>query len=94
AGTELEQPLGTLEAMERRFEAVMAARGKALHANLEFYKSIVYLACGVPEDCFTATFAGARIFGWVAHITEARRAGTIIRPAARWAGSEPRRRAA
>ncbi|MEE2891406.1 MAG: citrate/2-methylcitrate synthase [Pseudomonadota bacterium] len=94
AGTELEQPLGTLEAMERRFEAVMAARGKALHANLEFYKSIVYLACGIPEDCFTATFAGARIFGWVAHIAEARRTGTLIRPAARWAGAEPRRRAA
>ena len=94
AGTDLEPTLATLEAMEARFEAVMAERGKALHANLEFYKSIVYLACGIPENCFTATFAGARIFGWVAHVAEARSAGTIIRPAGRWAGAGPRQRAA
>jgi citrate synthase len=94
AGTDLENVHATLRALEDAFEARMAERGKALHANLEFYKSIVYLACGVPEDCFTATFATARIFGWVAHVAEARASGTIIRPAARWTGSPPRRRAA
>ena len=93
-GGELENVYATLRALEDAFEARMAERGKALHANLEFYKSIVYLACGIPEDCFTATFATARIFGWVAHVAEARASGTIIRPAARWTGSAPRRRAA
>ena len=87
---ELTQLFETLVAMEECFAERMKARGKALHANLEFYKSIPYLACGIPEAAFTATFASARAFGWVAHIAEARSNGTIIRPAARWAGSGPR----
>lgn len=90
-GTELSGLQATLEAIEARFSERMAERGKALHANLEFYKSVVCLACGLPEHGFTATFASARVFGWLAHVDEARRAGTIIRPAARWTGSGPRR---
>ncbi|HSG88719.1 MAG TPA: citrate/2-methylcitrate synthase [Pseudomonadales bacterium] len=92
AGTELEPLQATLEAIEARFSERMAERGKALHANLEFYKSVVYLACGIPEGVFTATFASARCWGWLAHVAEARASGTIIRPAARWDGSGPRQR--
>jgi citrate synthase len=85
-GTDLENLQATLEAMETRFSERMAEKGKALHANLEFYKSVVCLACGLPEQGFTATFAASRVFGWLAHVDEARRMGTIIRPAARWTG--------
>lgn len=93
AGTDLAMLYATLEAIEQQFERRMQGRSRALHANLEFYKSIVYLACGVPQAGFTATFATARIFGWVAHVAEARARGTIIRPSARWTGVAPRHRA-
>jgi citrate synthase len=82
--------LDTLIAVEKEFVAQTAARSRTLRANLEFYKGIVYLALGIPKDYFTASFAAARVFGWLAHVVEQRRDNRIIRPSALYVGPPPR----
>jgi citrate synthase len=82
--------LDTLQAVDAAFVAQTAHKKRALRANLEFYKGIVYLALGVPKDFFTATFALARIFGWSAHIVEQRKDNRIVRPSANYIGPPPR----
>ncbi|HWX80137.1 MAG TPA: citrate/2-methylcitrate synthase [Steroidobacteraceae bacterium] len=82
--------LETLEAVDEAFVAQTAHKKRALRANLEFYKGIVYLSLGLPKDFFTATFATARVFGWSAHIVEQRKDNRIVRPAANYIGPKPR----
>jgi citrate synthase len=84
------QLLETLEAVDQAFVAQTAHKKRALRANLEFYKGIVYLALGLPKDFFTATFAIARVFGWSAHIVEQRQDNRIVRPSANYIGPKPR----
>jgi citrate synthase len=79
----------TLEAIEARISERMAERGTELHANLEFYKGIVYRAAGLPVDFFTAAFAMARVYGYLAHFIESRINNRIIRPAAKYIGEVP-----
>jgi len=86
-GTPHETTYQTLEAVEAVFAEVMAERGKPLHANLEFYKGCVYRGLGIPDRAFTAVFAMARVFGYVAHVLESRANARIIRPAAHYHGS-------
>lgn len=76
----------TLAAVEAAFSEEMSRKNKALHANLEFYKGIVYRALGIPDRAFTAVFAMARAFGYVAHVLESRETARIIRPAAKYVG--------
>jgi citrate synthase len=78
-----------LVAVEKEFVDQSSAR-RALRANLEFYKGVVYLALGIPKDYFTASFAAARVFGWVAHTVEQRQDNRIIRPSAHYIGPPPR----
>jgi len=85
-GTPHEITYQTLVAVEASFARVMKERGKPLHANLEFYKGCVYRALGVPDDAFTAVFAMARVFGYIAHVLESRTNARIIRPAAHYLG--------
>jgi len=80
----------TLIEVEKEFVAQTSARTRALRANLEFYKGIVYLSLGIPKDYFTASFAAARVFGWLAHIVEQRKDNRIIRPSAYYTGPAPR----
>lgn len=80
----------TLLEVEKEFVQQTSGRTRALRANLEFYKGIVYLALGVPKDYFTACFAASRVFGWVAHIVEQRKNNRIIRPSALYVGPAPR----
>ena len=82
--------LDTLEAIESAFEARMRKRGKALHANVDFYKGIVYLHLGVPAEFFTVLFAAARIVGYAAHAAEQAANNRLIRPAAAYTGVGPR----
>ena len=89
AGTPLEPIYKTLEAIEAQFRARMLERGKSLYANLEFYKGIVYRAAGLPAEYFTAAFAMARVYGYLAHFIESRIDNRIIRPAARYVGIIP-----
>ena len=80
----------TLKAVDEAFVAQTAQKKRALRANLEFYKGVVYLSLGLPKDFFTATFAIARIFGWSAHIVEQRKDNRIVRPSANYIGPPPR----
>ena len=88
AGTEHEITYETLAAIEHRFTERMAEQGKRLHANLEFYKGVVYRALGLPDRMFTANFAMARVFGYLAHFVESRENNRIVRPAACYIGPE------
>ncbi len=75
-----------------RFEAeaerllAIAKPGRALHANVEFYASVVMERVGLPREMFTPTFALARAIGWSAHILEQARDPKIFRPSARYVG--------
>jgi citrate synthase len=93
-GTEHERTFHTLAAIEARFNERMAARGKALHANIEFYKGLIFRVLGLPPPFFTAMFAMARVFGYTAHVLESRADNRIMRPAARYTGPEIRAGAA
>ena len=83
-GSEYEPTYRILQAIEDEFRSIMGAQGKALHANVEFYKGLVYRAAGLPNHYFTAGFAMARVFGYIAHFIESRRDNRIYRPAARY----------
>ena len=76
-----------LNAVETAMTKAMAARGKPVYANLEFYKGLVYRCAGIPDRYFTALFAMARVFGYIAHVAESRVDSRIIRPAALYVGS-------
>jgi citrate synthase len=78
---------------EREAERMLAEAkpGRGLHANVEFYASVVLERVGVPREMFTPTFALARSIGWSAHILEQAADPKIIRPAARYVGPPMRR---
>lgn len=80
----------TLAAVEEAFVRQTSARKRALRANMEFYKGVLCLALGIDKEFFTATFAAARMFGWVAHVVEQRQDNRIIRPAVHYVGPPPR----
>ncbi len=86
AGTEHERTFGVLRAIDERFSEQMQVRGKPLHANVEFYKGLVYRVLGLPNHFFTSGFAMARAFGYVAHFLESREDNRIYRPAAHYVG--------
>ncbi len=75
-----------LREIDSCFSAAMLERGKALHANVEFYKGLVFRVLGLPNQFFTAAFAMARVFGYVAHFIESRVDNRIYRPAAEYVG--------
>lgn len=79
--------LDTLEAIEEACANQLA--GRPLRANVEFYKGAVFHALGIPTDCFTAMFAMARVFGYVAHALEFAPGARLIRPRARYCGPLP-----
>lgn len=85
-GTPHEVTFHTLVAIEDRFRERMAEQGKALHANVEFYKGVVYRVLGLSPPFFTAGFAMARVFGYLAHFIESRQDNRLIRPKARYVG--------
>jgi citrate synthase len=60
-----------------------------IHANVEYYASIVLDAIGLPRELFTPTFAVSRVIGWTAHIVEQTKDNEIIRPSARYIGPQP-----
>lgn len=68
------------------------AKQCSLRANLEFYQGVVYPALDIPKECFTASFAAARVFGWIAHVTEQRQDNRLSRPGAHYVGPAPRER--
>lgn len=88
AGTPHEQTYLTLVAIEDRFIERMAEEGKSLYANLEFYKGVIYRTLGIPTAFFTANFALARVYGYLAHFVESREDNRLVRPKALYTGRE------
>lgn len=86
AGTEHERTYLTLVAIEDRFIERMAEEGKSLYANLEFYKGVIYRTLGIPTPFFTANFALARVYGYLAHFQESRADNRLVRPKALYTG--------
>ncbi len=86
AGTPHEQTYLTLVAIEDRFIERMAEEGKSLYANLEFYKGVIYRTLGIPTPFFTANFALARVYGYLAHFAESRVDNRLVRPKALYSG--------
>lgn len=84
--------LDVLSAVDEAFLEQTRAKKRALRANLEFYKGVVYASLDIPKEFFTASFAAARMFGWIAHVMEQRQDNRIIRPAAHYVGPPPRDR--
>ena len=75
-----------LKYLEESFAERMTERGKDVYANVEFYKGLVYRMLGLPNDYFTAGFALARVFGYIAHFVESREDNKIFRPQATYVG--------
>jgi citrate synthase len=82
-------------ALARAVEAVATASlrehrpERRMAANVEFYTAVVLDAVGLPSALFSATFAMARVAGWLAHFDEQRAHGRLIRPASRYVGPLP-----
>lgn len=78
--------LETLIAVEEACQREFADKGKEIWANVEFYKGAVFHSLGIPTHYFTAMFATARVYGYIAHFLEFRRDSRLIRPRARYTG--------
>ncbi|NND66516.1 MAG: citrate/2-methylcitrate synthase [Halioglobus sp.] len=78
--------LATLVAVEEACQKEFASRGKEIWANVEFYKGAVFHSLGIPTHYFTAMFAMARVYGYIAHFLEFRRDSRLIRPRAQYVG--------
>lgn len=89
AGTNSEQALRTLEAMEAAFAERMS--GKPVKPNMEFYKGVVLETLGIPMHYFTALFAMSRMVGWLAHLMELRSNNRLLRPGAQYVGLADRK---
>ena len=78
--------LATLEAIEAACIDQLEKPGKLIRANVEFYKGVVFHALGIPSHFFTAMFASARVYGYIAHALEFRPEARLIRPRALYCG--------
>jgi len=78
--------LAILIAVEEACQHEFAARGKEIWANVEFYKGAVFHSLGIPTHYFTAMFAMARVYGYIAHFLEFQLDSRLIRPRARYTG--------
>ncbi len=74
--------LATLVAVEEACQVAFADKGKEIWANVEFYKGAVFHSLGIPPHYFTAMFAMARVYGYIAHFLEFSKDSCLIRPRA------------
>lgn len=86
----LERVLHTLGRVDDYTAEHFAKQGKAVRANVEFYKGAVFASLGLPPDAFTALFVMARIYGWGAHVLELWDDPKLYRPSAIYRGPAPR----
>jgi citrate synthase len=64
------------------------AEEKGLAPNVDFYSASTYYQMGIPIDVYTPMFAMSRVGGWIAHVVEYLEDNRLIRPRARYVGSE------
>jgi 2-methylcitrate synthase len=76
-------------AVGEAIEALLKSE-KNLFPNVDFYSALVYRSLGIPTPLFTPIFVCGRTAGWAAHVMEQRADNRLIRPAAEYAGPEPR----
>src|SRR2546427_4217866 len=71
-----------LFAVAKALEETVVREGgpKGIYPNVDYWAGIVYYMLGLAPDLFPATFAVARITGWVAHVLESRKDNRIMRP--------------
>jgi citrate synthase len=83
--------LALARAVERVAQSTLNERRpeRRMAANVEFYTAVVLDAVGLPQNLFSATFAVARVAGWLAHVAEQRAGNRLIRPASRYVGPMP-----
>jgi citrate synthase len=84
---EAKQLVDVLCEVEAVCQQEFAKKDKEIWANVEFYKGAVFYSLGVPSDFFTALFAMARVYGYVAHFLEFQQAPRLIRPKAEYVGA-------
>ncbi|ARS90567.1 citrate synthase [Natrarchaeobaculum aegyptiacum] len=61
---------------------------KGIAPNVDFYSGSVYYQLGIPIDMYTPIFAMSRVGGWVGHVLEYQEDNRLIRPRARYTGSD------
>jgi citrate synthase len=81
--------LETLIAVEQACQKAFAKQDKEIWANVEFYKGAVFHSLGIPSRYFTAMFAMARIYGYIAHFLEFSQDSRLIRPRAIYRVTSP-----
>ncbi|MFT6287509.1 MAG: citrate synthase [Alcanivorax sp.] len=81
--------LETLIAIEQACQRAFAKQGKEIWANVEFYKGAVFHSLGIPSRYFTALFAMARVYGYIAHFLEFSKDSRLIRPRAIYCAPSP-----
>ena len=68
-----------------KLEQVMD-REKQLCANVDLYAAPVFWMLGFPPELNTPLFAGSRVAGWCAHVTEQHDHNRLIRPRSLYVG--------
>ena len=61
-----------------------------LDTNVEYYTAALLYGVGVPRELFTASFAVARVGGWMAHALEQLEDNRLVRPVSRYVGDTDR----
>jgi citrate synthase len=79
-------------AVEEACQRAFSQQDKEIWANVEFYKGAVFHSLGIPTHFFTAMFAMARVYGYIAHFLEFSRNSRLIRPRANYTGPPVGRR--
>ena len=71
-----------------RIESIMKEE-KGLFANADFFHASAYNFMKISTKLFTPIFVCSRVSGWAAHIIEQRSDNKLIRPGAKYIGSDP-----
>lgn len=66
--------------MERVMDREMAAKGRQVKPNVDFFSASVYRMLGFPADMYTPIFVVARVSGWMAHLFEQYADNRLVRP--------------
>jgi citrate synthase len=61
---------------------------RKLYPNVEFYSAPLLYMLGIPTDAMPAAFAVSRVVGWTANLMEQLKNNRLIRPQARYTGTE------
>jgi citrate synthase len=64
---------------------------RSIKTNVEYYTALLLYSLGFPTELFTPTFAVGRVAGWIAHCSEQRSNGRLIRPGSIYVGDRDRK---